>query len=308
MNNTEAKKILEAALLCAHEPLSINDLEKLYIEPDDNERVVDTECIRRMLEELSQDWTHKGIEIVSFASGWRFQSRPGMKIYLDRLNPNKPPKYPRATLETLAIIAYRQPVTRGDIEEIRGVTVSSHTIKLLEDRGWIESIGHRDVPGKPALFATGKQFLDDLGIGSLAQLPPLIHNACEDGNDATSLSSQPTEGSIAGQLEQGLMNFSLPVVSKDTAYLTEKNLSIETASSILNLTDNALNKMQIDTPSIDHQPQLGIDGFHAFKLAFGSNPSPQLTSIISIDPEPDSITNAEVSPTSQQTDDDPTHT
>jgi segregation and condensation protein B len=134
---------------------------------------VGADAIKSMLEELREDWRDKGIEIVSLSTGWRFQSRPEMKKYLERLNPEKPPKYSRATLETLAIIAYRQPVTRGDIEEIRGVTVNSQTIKLLEDRGWIEAIGHRDVPGRPALFATTRQFLDDLGLTSLDQLPPL---------------------------------------------------------------------------------------------------------------------------------------
>lgn len=174
MNTAEAKKVLETALLCAHEPLSINDMKKLYRDNDvDGEDAVDADTIRQLLEELHHDWVDKGIEIISLSTGWRFQSRPEMKIYLERLNPEKPPKYTRATLETLAIIAYRQPVTRGDIEEIRGVTVNSQTIKLLEDRGWIESIGHRDVPGRPSLFATTRQFLDDLGLTSLDQLPPL---------------------------------------------------------------------------------------------------------------------------------------
>jgi segregation and condensation protein B len=122
---------------------------------------------------LRQDWQDRGIEIVSLASGWRFQSRPEMKPYLDRIAPEKPPKYSRATLETLAIIAYRQPVTRGDIEEIRGVAVNSQTIKMLEDRGWIDVVGHREVPGRPALLGTTKQFLDDLGLAALSQLPPL---------------------------------------------------------------------------------------------------------------------------------------
>jgi segregation and condensation protein B len=173
MNTAEAKKVLETALLCTHEPLSINDLKKLYVEHDGQGEEIGVDAIRQMLEELRNDWVGKGVELVSLSSGWRFQSRPEMKIYLERLNPEKPPKYTRATLETLAIIAYRQPVTRGDIEEIRGVTVNSQTIKMLEDRGWIESIGHRDVPGRPSLFATTRQFLDDLGLTSLDQLPPL---------------------------------------------------------------------------------------------------------------------------------------
>jgi len=173
MNTIEAKKVLETALLCAHEPLSINDMKKLFAENGEGHEEVGADTIKVILEELRNDWIDKGIEIVSLSTGWRFQSRPEMKKYLERLNPEKPPRYTRATLETLAIIAYRQPVTRGDIEEIRGVTVNSQTIKMLEDRGWIEAIGHRDVPGRPALFATTKQFLDDLGLTSLDQLPPL---------------------------------------------------------------------------------------------------------------------------------------
>jgi len=184
MNTVEAKKVLETALLCAHEPLSINDLKKLYVESVEGSEEVGADAIKSMLEELREDWRDKGIEIVSLSTGWRFQSRPEMKKYLERLNPEKPPKYSRATLETLAIIAYRQPVTRGDIEEIRGVTVNSQTIKLLEDRGWIEAIGHRDVPGRPALFATTRQFLDDLGLTSLDQLPPLQRVTKQDMEDS----------------------------------------------------------------------------------------------------------------------------
>ncbi len=189
MNTIEAKKVLETALLCAHEPLSLNDLKKLYArngeDSDENDGEINADTIRSMLEELRDDWSDKGIEVVALSTGWRFQSRPEMKIYLERLNPEKPPKYSRATLETLAIIAYRQPVTRGDIEEIRGVTVNSQTVKMLEERGWIEAIGHRDVPGRPALFATTKQFLDDLGLTSLDQLPPLqqvVKNDMQEGN------------------------------------------------------------------------------------------------------------------------------
>jgi segregation and condensation protein B len=180
MNTTEAKKVLETALLCAHEPLSIYELKKLYAGHGDDSGEVGADTIRGMLEELRNDWADRGIEVVSLSTGWRFQSRTEMKHYLDRLNPEKPPKYSRATLETLAIIAYRQPVTRGDIEEIRGVTVNSQTIKTLEDRGWIETVGHRDVPGRPSLFATTRQFLDDLGLTSLEQLPPLQKVAVSD--------------------------------------------------------------------------------------------------------------------------------
>ena len=177
MNTDEAKKVLETALLCAREPLTIHGMKKLFADVDANGRQlgvgVGADTIKILLEELRQDWQDRGIEIVSLASGWRFQSRPEMKPYLDRISPEKPPKYSRATLETLAIIAYRQPVTRGDIEEIRGVAVNSQTIKMLEDRGWIDVVGHREVVGRPALLGTTKQFLDDLGLASLSQLPPL---------------------------------------------------------------------------------------------------------------------------------------
>jgi segregation and condensation protein B len=177
MNTDEAKKVLETALLCAREPMTIHGMKKLFADVDANGRQlgvgVGADTIKILLEELRQDWQDRGIEIVSLASGWRFQSRPEMKPYLDRVAPEKPPKYSRATLETLAIIAYRQPVTRGDIEEIRGVAVNSQTIKMLEDRGWIDVVGHREVPGRPALLGTTRQFLDDLGLAALSQLPPL---------------------------------------------------------------------------------------------------------------------------------------
>lgn len=203
MNTIEAKKVLETALLCAHEPLSINDMKKLYVESGEDHEEVGADTIKAMLEELRNDWSDKGIEIVSLSTGWRFQSRPEMKRYLERLNPEKPPKYSRATLETLAIIAYRQPVTRGDIEEIRGVTVNSQTIKMLEDRGWIESIGHRDVPGRPALFATTRQFLDDLGLTSLDQLPPLQQVTREDMQAGMLPEMQALEGGMQASLDQG---------------------------------------------------------------------------------------------------------
>ncbi len=207
MNIAEAKKVLETALLCAHEPLSINDMKKLYVETGEADGQIDSDAIRQMLDELHVDWADKGIEVVSLSTGWRFQSRPEMKIYLERLNPEKPPKYSRATLETLAIIAYRQPVTRGDIEEIRGVTVNSQTIKMLEERGWIEGIGHRDVPGRPALFATTKHFLDDLGLTSLDQLPPLQQVEKGDMQGDTLLEIQGLEAELAAHLDQESMNF-----------------------------------------------------------------------------------------------------
>jgi segregation and condensation protein B len=167
MNTQDAKRVLETALICANQPLPLRDMRVLF----DDELGADT--LRVLLDELSREWEGKGVELVALATGWRFQSRPEMRAYLDRLNPEKPPKYSRAVLETLAIIAYRQPVTRGDIEDIRGVTVASQIVKQLEDRGWVEAIGYREAPGRPALLATTKQFLDDLGLASLEQLPLL---------------------------------------------------------------------------------------------------------------------------------------
>ena len=165
MNTVDAKRILETALICSHQPLALRELRVLF---DD---AVGTDTVRRLLEELQTDWTQRGVELVQVASGWRFQSRPALRPYLDRLHPEKPPRYTRAVLETLAIIAYRQPVTRGDMEDIRGVAINSLILKQIEDRGWVEVIGHRDTAGRPALFATTRQFLDDLGLASLDQLP-----------------------------------------------------------------------------------------------------------------------------------------
>jgi segregation and condensation protein B len=166
-NPAEIKRVLEAALLTAQEPLPIPDLRKLFNEE------LSSEVLRRLLEELRQDWEGRGVELVNVASGWRFQAKPEMQKFLDRINPQRPPRYSRAVLETLAIIAYRQPVTRGDIEEIRGVSVSGTILKALESRGWIAAIGHRDVPGRPALYSTTPNFLNDLNLRSLAELPPL---------------------------------------------------------------------------------------------------------------------------------------
>jgi segregation and condensation protein B len=167
MNTQDAKRVLETALICAHQPMPLRDMRTLF---DDQ---VGPDTLRALLDELMHDWAARGVELVCLAGGWRFQSRPEMREFLDRLNPEKPPRYSRATLETLAIIAYRQPVTRGDIEEIRGVAVGSPIIKQLEDRGWIETIGYRETPGRPALYATTRHFLDDLGLHSLEQLPTL---------------------------------------------------------------------------------------------------------------------------------------
>lgn len=213
MNTVEAKRILETALICAQQPMPLRDLRVLFADQ------IGADSIKSILLELQEDWTQRGVELVQVASGWRFQSRPEMREYLDRLHPEKPPKYTRATLETLAIIAYRQPVTRGDIEDIRGVTVNSQLIKQLEDRGWIETIGHRETIGRPGLFATTRQFLDDLGLESLDQLPLLesVPEQIETMFDAL----QPDAQASAGQEE----------TSADAAEGTETAETTETISA-----------------------------------------------------------------------------
>lgn len=173
-NLSDVKRVLETVLLAQTQPLPTAELRKVFrdeLHPD---------FLRKALDELRQDWQGKGVELVLVAEGWRFQTRPEYQVYLDRLHPEKPPKYSRATLETLAVIAYRQPVTRGDIEEIRGVAISSQIIRTLEERGWIETVGHRDVPGRPALYATTKRFLSDLNLRALTELPPLPEVAREE--------------------------------------------------------------------------------------------------------------------------------
>ena len=167
MNTTDAKRVLETALICAQQPLPLREMGVLF------NGVLNADSIRLILEELQNDWSNRGVELVHVATGWRFQSRPHMREYLDRLHPEKPPRYTRAVLETLAIIAYRQPATRGDMEDIRGVTINSLILKQLEDRGWIDVIGHRETVGRPALYATTRQFLDDLGVDSLDKLPSM---------------------------------------------------------------------------------------------------------------------------------------
>lgn len=167
MNTVDAKRVLETALICAQQPVPLRELRVLFND------ALGSDALKLLLQELQLEWTQRGVELVQVATGWRFQSRPEMREYLDRLHPEKPPRYSRATMETLAIIAYRQPVTRGDIEDIRGVTVNSLIVKQLEDRGWVEVIGHRETVGRPALFATTRQFLDDMGLQSLDQLPVL---------------------------------------------------------------------------------------------------------------------------------------
>ena len=184
MNTLDAKCVLETALICAAQPLHVREMEVLF------DGVLSADTIKELLHQLQDDWAARGVELVHVANGWRFQSRPAMREFLDRLHPEKPPKYTRATLETLAIIAYRQPVTRGDMEDIRGVTINSLLLKQLEERGWVEVIGHRETVGRPALYATTRQFLDDLGVESLDQLPVL--------------SSGEGEGAMLEQIEFGL--------------------------------------------------------------------------------------------------------
>jgi segregation and condensation protein B len=197
MNSLEAKRVLETALLCASQPLQVRELRQLF----HDELGADT--IKTLLHDIQLDWAQRGLELVNVASGWRMQSRPEMRDFLDRLHPEKPPKYSRAALETLAIIAYRQPVTRGDMEDIRGVTVNSLVIKQLEDRGWVEVIGHRETVGRPMLYATTRQFLDDLGVASLDQLPPLEAQHASEGF-FEQLTAQVEEEADSSQLSMAL--------------------------------------------------------------------------------------------------------
>ena len=195
MNTMDVKRVLETALVCAQQPLPLREMEALF------NGALTVDSIKLVIEELQNEWSARGLELVQVATGWRFQSRPQMREYLDRLHPEKPPRYTRATLETLAIIAYRQPVTRGDMEDIRGVTINSLILKQLEDRGWVDVIGHRETVGRPALYATTKLFLDDLGVMSLDQLPAM-------GNDIV-------EAEVLPQIEFGLNSHAveLPVAS-----------------------------------------------------------------------------------------------
>ena len=249
MNTIEAKKVLETALLCARESLTIHSLKKLFVDADENGRVrgvgVGADTIKQLLEELRQEWEGRGIEVVSLASGWRFQSRPEMKMYLDRLTPERAPKYSRATLETLAIIAYRQPVTRGDIEEIRGVAVNSQTIKMLEDRGWVDAIGYRDVVGRPALLATTKQFLDDLGLSSLSQLPPLQQISEMQGNGLEAL-----EAALQENFDKATNDVAVPLGAGSSTAVT-----VVTASPVAGPDASPMDEAYTHDPA----PELTVD-------------------------------------------------
>lgn len=219
MNSVDAKRVLETALICAQQPLPLRDLRALF---DGN---LGADTLKDLLLALQQEWTGRGVELVQVASGWRFQSRPEMRGYLDKLHPEKPPRYSRAVLETLAIIAYRQPVTRGDIEDIRGVTVNSLIIKQLEDRGWIEEIGHRETVGRPALLATTRQFLDDLGLTSLDQLPMLdepeaqasLFNALDAPAENATQETAPSAADVPPVPEDDL--FAPPALSMDEVFV-----------------------------------------------------------------------------------------
>ena len=206
MNTAQAKRVLETALLCSAQPLSLREMRVLF---DD---ALGADTLRLMLRELQLEWAQRGLGLVSVASGWRFQSRPEMREYLDRLHPEKPPKYTRAALETLAIIAYRQPVTRGDMEDIRGVTINSQILKQLEDRGWVEVIGHRETVGRPALYATTRQFLDDMGLASLDQLP-LLGSVDSQASALAGLVQEPDPVQPTLSLEEALE----PLDSPDTS-------------------------------------------------------------------------------------------
>ena len=231
MNTTDAKRVLETALICAQQALPLRDLSVLF------NGGLTADSLKLILEDLQQDWAGRGVELVHVAGGWRFQSRPQMREYLDRLHPEKPPRYSRATLETLAIIAYRQPVTRGDMEDIRGVTINSLLLKQLEDRG--EVIGHRETVGRPALFATTRQFLDDLGIESLAQLPAMADKEAQEA--------------MLEKIEFGM---------EEPAYLQPEvqQSSAQSASESLSIT---MLKPTPESPQAEESPAAFIDKSHA---------------------------------------------
>lgn len=284
MNTVDAKRVLETALICAPQPVTLRELRSLF---DD---VLGSDTIKDLLLDLQKDWALKGVELVQVASGWRFQSRPEMRVYLDKLHPEKPPKYTRATLETLAIIAYRQPVTRGDIEDIRGVTVNSLIIKQLEDRGWIEVIGHRETVGRPALFATTRQFLDDLGLQSLDQLPMLEETQAQqslfkalDGEDG---------GEAAGS-DAGAEN-ALPQDGGDTAALAEAETVVVPESEAQAEVDQAEEAAgRIETA--EAQPESGVEP-EAEIQGLESNPAQTLVGVAQAATEIEEIESPEWQP------------
>jgi segregation and condensation protein B len=241
MNTLDAKCVLETALICAAQPLQVREMEVLF------DGVLSADTIKQLLHQLQDDWASRGVELVHVANGWRFQSRPAMREFLDRLHPEKPPKYTRATLETLAIIAYRQPVTRGDMEDIRGVTINSLLLKQLEERGWVEVIGHRETVGRPALYATTRQFLDDLGVESLDQLPVL--------------SSGEGEGAMLEQIEFGLSDSAVALEAADAA---------DSAQSLLIPKDEPLEHAPIESVAKEAADAVQKDEFPAGKPPLAS--------------------------------------
>ncbi|SCX48295.1 SMC-Scp complex subunit ScpB [Variovorax sp. EL159] len=255
MNTADAKRILETALICSSQPLPVRDMRVLF----DDELGVDT--IKVLLLELQEDWAQRGLELVSVGSGWRFQSRPEMRDHLDRLHPEKPPRYTRAALETLAIIAYRQPATRGDMEDIRGVTINSLILKQLEDRGWVEVIGHRETVGRPALYATTRQFLDDLGLASLSELPlietPAQQAALVDALEQAS-GDQPDllieEGAAQASAEEGAsQEAAAPVGEPTTVEAAPEVLEAATAQVVENAA--AADAVEITSEAaVEHEP------------------------------------------------------
>lgn len=238
MNTLDAKRVLETALICAQQPLALRDMGSLF---DDQ---VGPDTLRSLLDELAHDWADRGVELVAVASGWRFQSRPEMRDFLDRMHPEKPPRYSRAALETLSIIAYRQPVTRGDIEDIRGVTVSSPIVRQLEERGWVEAIGYREAPGRPALYATTRQFLDDLGLASLDQLPEL-----EGPRPTTSLDQPAGQPSLLDDESSPSAQLAFELAA--TTGTASAAASIADASSAADAADGPLRNAAVTMPEPD---------------------------------------------------------
>jgi segregation and condensation protein B len=242
MNTSDAKRVLETALICAQMPLSLRELGQLFDEQ------VGADTLRTLLDELAADWQGRGVELTALSTGWRFQSRPEMRPWLDRLHPEKPPRYSRAAMETLAIVAYRQPVTRGDIEDIRGVTVSSQIIKQLEDRGWIEAIGYRETPGRPGLYATTRQFLDDLALQSLSQLPPI-----DDADSGQGLASfEALAGAVAGPVDEQAQ---LALEPPEAESVSPDDSPVATEASFMNDVSAAPPHVPDLTPSDPNPPE-----------------------------------------------------
>jgi segregation and condensation protein B len=259
MNTAQAKRVLETALLTAGQPLSLRDLRVLF---DD---ALGADTLRLMLQDLELEWAEKGLELTRVASGWRFQSRPELRVFLDRLHPEKPPKYTRAVLETLAIIAYRQPVTRGDMEDIRGVTIGSQIIKQLEDRGWVEVIGHRETVGRPSLFATTRQFLDDLGLAALDQLPLLSQGDSPMSALAGMLEESPAQASLS--LEEALAESAELTLAGEPSFA-------EPSHEASNTPKNELSSPALSDPLGDHHSDANLPDVDPAIPGYGQENTP----------------------------------